>query len=66
MAGCSGWLSDMQPASARSAVMAKIARMVENYPRGQAAVVAYQQWLNSERRGCFGAVSAQSCAAKIR
>src|SRR5215468_5590862 len=54
MAGCSGWLSDMQPESARSAVMARIARMVGNYPRGQAAVVAYQQWLKSEQRADLG------------
>jgi hypothetical protein len=32
MAGCSGWLSDMQPESASSAEMARIARMVGNYP----------------------------------
>src|SRR5262245_29775774 len=56
MAGCSGWLSDMQPESARSADMARIARMVGNYPRGEAAVVAYQQWLKSERRGPFGVI----------
>src|SRR5262245_31049258 len=54
MAGCSGWLSDMQPESARSADMARIARMVGNYPRGQAAVVAYQQWLKSEQRAELG------------
>src|SRR5437868_12622939 len=53
MAGCSGWLSDMQPASARSADMARIARIFKDYPRGRSAVVAYQQWLKSERRGHF-------------
>src|SRR5215468_9606939 len=54
MAGCSGWLSDMQPESARSANMARIARIFEAYPRDEGGVVAYQQWLNSERRADLG------------
>jgi hypothetical protein len=56
----------MQPESARSAVMARIARMVGNYPRGQAAVVAYQQWLKSERRGHFAVIPGREANPESR
>src|SRR3954470_1621441 len=51
MVGCSGWLSDMQPASISNAKMAQIARISDGFPRVRPNVVAYQQWMNGERGG---------------
>src|SRR3982074_315127 len=44
--------SPAQPPSARSPIMATIARMIRKFPRID-AVVAYQPWLNGERRSNF-------------